>query len=67
MPYSNLQSLTLDPLGLTVAFSVAVVWVTALAGLVSTVGGSVGGGSVLKLSSSPLLVPPPLVAEIRKW
>ena len=64
MPYSNLHSLTSPPLGLTVAFSVAVVWVTAEAALVTTVGGL---GSVLSVRSEPLLVPPALVAEILKW
>ena len=38
MPYSNLHSLTSPPLGFTVAFRVAVVWVTADAGFVTTVG-----------------------------
>ena len=64
MPYSNLHSLTSPPLGLTVAFSVAVVWVTAEAALVTTVGAF---GSVLSVRSEPLLVPPALVAEILKW
>jgi hypothetical protein len=39
VPYSNLHSVTSPPLGLTVAFSVAVVWVTALAFSLTTVGG----------------------------
>ena len=64
MPYSNLHSLTSPPLGFTVAFSVAVVWVTAEAAVVTTVGAL---GSVLNVSSEPLLVPPALVAEILKW
>ena len=64
MPYSNLHSLTSPPLGLTVAFSVAVVWVTAEAAFVTTVGAL---GSVLSVRSEPLLVPPALVAEILKW
>jgi hypothetical protein len=64
VPYSNLHSLTSPPLGLTVALSVAVVWVIDEAGFVTTVGGF---GSVLKVSSEPLLVPPALVAEILKW
>ena len=64
MPYSNLHSLTSPPLGFTVAFSVAVVWVTAVAGFVTTVGGS---GSVLNVWSEPSLVPLALVAEILKW
>jgi len=63
-PYSNLHSLIVPPLGLTVAFTVAEVRVTEDAGLVSTVGGL---GSVVNVSSEPLLVPPALVAEIRKW
>ena len=46
------------------AFSVDVVWVVEEAGLVTAVGGF---GSVLNVPSEPLLVPPALVAEIRKW
>src|SRR5207253_2405396 len=38
MPYSNLHSLTWPPFGLTVAFSVAPVFVTAVAASVVTVG-----------------------------
>ena len=64
VPYSNLQSLTVAPSGLTVAFKVAVVWATADAGFVTTVGAL---GSVLRVSSEPLLVPLGLVAEILKW
>jgi hypothetical protein len=45
VPYSNLHSLTSPPLGFTVAFSVAVVWVTDEAAFVTTVGAL---GSVLK-------------------
>ena len=43
VPHSNLQSLTLPPLGLTLPFSVAVVLVSGVAALVVTVraGGSV--------------------------
>jgi len=47
-----------------VAFSVAVVGAIGEAGLVTTAGGF---GSVLNVSSCPLLVPPALVAEILKW
>ena len=64
MPYSNSHSLTSPPLGLTVAFRVAVVCAIGEAGLVTTVGAF---GSVLSVSSEPLLVPPALVAEILKW
>ncbi len=64
VPYSNSHLLTSPPLGFTVAFSVAVVWVTDDAALVTTVGAF---GSVLNVSSEPLLVPPALVAEILKW
>ena len=64
VPYSNLHSLTSPPLGFTVAFSVAVVWATDEAALVTTVGAL---GSVLNVSSEPLLVPPGLVATILKW
>ena len=39
MPYSSSHSLTAPPLGFTVAFKVAVVWVTADAAFVTTVGG----------------------------
>ena len=39
MPYSNLHSLTSPPLGFTVAFSVALVWLTDNAAVVTTVGG----------------------------
>src|SRR5271165_644808 len=60
-PYSNSHLLTSPPLGLTVAFSVAEVCVTDEAALVTTVGAF---GSVLKVSSEPLLVPPAFVAEI---
>ena len=63
VPYSNLHSLTSPPLGLTVAFSVAVVWVMVDAAIVTTVGAF---GGVLSVSSWPLLVPPGLVAEILK-
>ena len=64
MPYSNSHFVTSPPLGLTVAFSVAVVAVTAEAAVVTTVGAL---GSVLSVSSEPLLVPPAFVAEILKW
>jgi len=63
-PYSNLHSLTWTPLGLTVAFSVAEVWVTAEAAPVTTVGG--GGNSVVKVWSLPLLVPPTFFATTVK-
>ena len=63
-PYSNLQSVTSPPLGLTVALSVAVVLVISVAVSVTTVGAF---GSVLSVSSEPVLVPPAFVAEIRKW
>jgi hypothetical protein len=51
-------------LGFTVAFSLAEVWVTSEAAVVTTVG---AGGSVFNVSSEPLFVPPVLVAVIRKW
>ena len=64
VPYSSLHSLTSEPLGLTVAFSVAVVWATAEAGSVLTVGAL---GRVFSVWSAPVLVPPAFVAEMRKW
>ena len=65
MPYSSLHSLTSPPLGFTLAFEVADVCVTLpTAAPVVTVGGL---GSVLNVWSLPLLVPPALVAEMRKW
>ena len=64
MPYSSLQSVTTPPLGFTLAFRLAVVWVTADAAFVTTVGGF---GSVVTVWSDPLLVPPAFVAEILKW
>ena len=64
MPYSNSHFVTSPPFGFTVAFSVAVVCATAEAALVTTVGAL---GSVLNVSSAPLLVPPAFVAEILKW
>ena len=64
VPYSSLHSLTSPPLGLTLALRVAVVWVTDAAGSLITVGAL---GRVLSVSSVPLLVPPALVAEMRKW
>ena len=64
VPYSSSHLLTGPPLGLTVAFNVAVVWVTADAAFVTTAGAF---GSVVSVSSEPLLVPPALVAEILKW
>jgi hypothetical protein len=42
VPYSNLHSLTSPPLGLTVALSVAAVWVIDEAASVTTVGGWAG-------------------------
>jgi hypothetical protein len=64
VPYSNLHSVTSPPLGFTVAFKVAEVWVIDVLAFVTTVGAF---GSVLSVSSEPLLVPPALVAEILKW
>ena len=64
VPYSKVHSVTLPPLGLTVAFSVAVVCPTAVAFSVTTVGAF---GSVVSVSSEPVVVPPAFVAEIRKW
>ncbi|MGO8905134.1 MAG: hypothetical protein ACLQMH_05855, partial [Solirubrobacteraceae bacterium] len=59
-PYSNLHSLIVPPLGLTVAFSVAVVWAIRLAFSVTAVGAF---GSVVKLFSlAPGLRPEPFVA-----
>ena len=63
-PYSSLHSVTSPPLGVTVAFKAAVVWVTADAAFVTAAGRF---GSVVNASSEPLLVPPALVAEILKW
>ena len=64
MPYSSLHSLTSPLLGFTLPPSVAVVCVTAEAVPVTTVGGL---GSVVKVWSLPLLVPPVLLATMRKW
>ncbi len=64
MPYSSSHAVTFPPFGLTVALRVAVVWVIAEAGLVSTVGAF---GSVVSVSSAPLLVPEAFVATILKW
>ena len=64
VPHSNLQSVTFPPLGLTVAFSVADVLAISVAFSVTTVGAF---GSVLSVSSEPLLVPEEFVAEMRKW
>ena len=64
MPYSSLHSLTSPPLGFTLAPSVAEVCVIDDAAPVVTVGGL---GSVLNVCSLPLLVPPALVAVMRKW
>ena len=63
-PYSKLHSVPAPPLGFTVAFTVAVVEAIDDAGLVSTAGAF---GSVVKLASEPLLVPPVLTATTRKW
>ena len=43
MPYSKRHWLTSPPLGLTLAFSVAAVWLTEEAASVTTVGGLDGG------------------------
>ena len=64
MPYSNSHLLTSPPFGFTLALSVAVVCATGEAALVTTIGAL---GSVLRVSSEPLLVPPAFVAEILKW
>ena len=45
MPYSSLHSLTSPPFGFTLAFSVAAVWLTEEALLVTTVGGLDSGVS----------------------
>ena len=64
MPYSNSHLLSVAPLGFTVAFRVAVVWVADEAEPVTAAGEL---GSVVNVSSEPLPVPPALVAEILKW
>src|ERR1039458_1279342 len=64
VPYSSLHSVTSMPLGFTLAFNVVVVCVSDDAFSVTTVGAF---GSVSNVSSAPLLVPPALAAEIRKW
>ena len=64
MPYSSLHSVTSPPLGVTVAFKAAVVWVSEEAAFVTTAGAL---GGVVNVSSEPLVVPPALVAEILKW
>jgi hypothetical protein len=51
-------------LGFTLACRVAALLVIEEAASVTTVG---AGGSVFNASSEPLLVPPALLAEIRKW
>jgi hypothetical protein len=64
VPYSSLQSLTDPPLGFTVALSDAAVCAIDDAVSVAAVGGF---GSVWKVWSLPVLVPPELIATIRKW
>ena len=65
VPYSKWQSLTSPPLGLTVALSVAAVWVTDDAGVVTTVGGFTE--LVANVRSAPTAVPLEFVATILKW
>ena len=62
MPNSKRHSLTWIPLGLTVALTVAEVWVTAEAGSVTTIGTVVANDW-----SAPVLAPPAFFAKIRKW
>ncbi len=64
VPYSNSHLRHFPAVRVHLAFSVAVVWATDEAGLVSTLGGF---GGIVKVSSEPVLVPPAFVAEIRKW
>ena len=65
MPYSNVHAVTSEPLGFTVAFRVAVVCAIDDAAPVTTVGAT--GAGVANVVSEPVLVPPALVAEMRKW
>ena len=55
VPYSKRQLVTVAPLGLTLAFRVAEVRVSALAALVSTLGGLGSAFSVWMLASAGLL------------
>ena len=64
MPYSNSHFVTSPLFGFTVALRVAVVCAIGEAAFVTTVGAL---GSVLKVSSEPLVVPSALVAEILTW
>ena len=63
-PYSKKHSLTSPPFGFTLPFSVTVVGVSDEAAMVSTLGGF---GVVVNVWSVPVLVPPWLLATIRKW
>src|SRR5438132_10197511 len=65
VPYSNSHFVTSEPLGLTMAFSVAVVCLIGVAGLVLAVGAV--ATAVVNSASAPGVVPTPLVAEMRKW
>src|SRR5437763_10638012 len=61
LPYSKRHLPTVAPLGLTLAFSVAEVEVSAVAELVSTLGAL---GSVVNVLSTPLPLPPSLLATM---
>ena len=65
MPYSIVQAVTVEPFGLTVPFSVAVVAVIELAAVVVTVGAR-STAAVLNVSFEPFVVPPAFVATTRK-
>ncbi len=53
-PYSNSHFVTSPPMGFTVAFNVAEVCVTAVAGFFSTAGGWVGSANGVRAPASAL-------------
>ena len=65
MPYSNSHSLSVPPLGLTLAFNVAEACPTPLAAFVSTDGAATFG--VLNVTSGPSTVPLELEVVTLKW
>ena len=62
-PYSNMAVVEV-PLGFTVPFRVAPVRLMPLAAPVATVGGQI---AVVKVASTPFVVPPEFVATALKW
>ena len=65
VPYWK-RTFVVNPCGSSKPLSVAAKVATFVAGLVVTIGNPVGG-SVVKVSSLPYLVPALLVVTIRKW